>query len=106
MTRLLPPLHDGHAPIVLHQAFDEALDAYEDWNLNALEPEVELEGRAVPISSVFGRMRTCTDLLPSRILDSVKAVVGEGALDDGEGQTTYAEAAALLRALAVERLRP
>jgi hypothetical protein len=105
MTRLLPPLHDGHAPILLHQAFDEALDAYEDWNLNGLEPEVELEGRAVPISSVFGRMRTCTDLLPSRTLDSVKAVVGETALNDGEGHRTYAEAAALMRALAVERLR-
>lgn len=105
MTRLLPPLHDGHAPIFLHQAFDEALDAYEVWNRDDLEPEVEFEGRAVPISSVFGRMRSCTDVVPARTLDTVKAVLGENAVGESEGQTTYAEVAALMRAVAVERLR-
>lgn len=103
MTRSLPPLHDGHAPIFLHQAFDDALDAFETWEPALSEPEVELDGRAVPISSVFGRMRSCTDLLPGRIVDNVKAVAGADAL--GEGQITYSEAAMLMRALAVERLR-
>lgn len=31
MTRVLPALHEGHASIYLHQAFADALDAYEAW---------------------------------------------------------------------------
>jgi hypothetical protein len=105
MTRVLPPLHEGHAPIFLHQAFQDALEAFENWDLNSEEPEVELEDKTVPISSVFGRMRTCTDLLPVRILDDVRGVLGEQAADLVEGTVTYAEAAFLLRAICVERLR-
>ncbi len=105
MTRVLPPLHEGHAPIFLHQAFQDALEAYENWGLHSDEPAVEFEGRTVPISSVFGRMRTCTDLLPVRILDDVRDALGERTADMVDGAVTYAEAAFLLRAICVERLR-
>jgi len=105
MTRVLPPLHEGHAPIFLHQAFDDALDAYQQWGLLMDEPAVMLEGRSVPISAVFGRMRSCTDLMPSRIRDEVRATAGARAAGLPDDIPTYAEAAFLMRALCVARLR-
>ena len=104
MTTVLPTLHEGHAPIFLHQAFDDALYAYDDWAPDRAEPEVEFDGRAVGINAVFGCMGDCTDLLPSRTLETVRAVTHEdGAL--GDEQVTYADAATLMRTLFVERLR-
>ena len=106
MPRLLPPLHEGHAPFILHQAFQDALDAYEDWTVGIDEPKVEFDGNQVAISAVFGRMRTCTDTLPQRILDEVRAVVGPDLANQVEGvQVTYAGAALVLRALCVDRLK-
>ncbi|MGB3389730.1 MAG: hypothetical protein WBA88_17290 [Pseudaminobacter sp.] len=106
MPVLLPPLHEGHAPFILHQAFDDALDAYEGWASGSPEPFVEFDGANVAISAVFGRMRTCTDILPIRTLDAVRAVVGSAAVDEIEDdQVTYARAALLLRALCVDRLK-
>jgi hypothetical protein len=105
MTRLLPALHEGHAPIHLHYAFEDALEAFEIWVFGAEEPEVAFEGREVPISAVFGRMRTCSDLLPQRTLDLVCDVLADQAdalRDNGE---TYAGAAFVLRALCIDRLR-
>lgn len=104
MPVLLPPLHEGHAPFILHQAFDDALDAYEEWRAGSSEPLVEFDGAHVAISAVFGRMRTCTDILPIRALDAVRDVVGPAAEID-EDQVTYAQAALLLRALCVDRLK-
>lgn len=103
MTTVLPALHDGHAPIFLHQAFDDALDAYEGWDIDHDEPEIVLNGRNVRISAVFGRMRQCTDVMPLRIVETVRAVTRNDAL--GDDQNTYADAAALMRGLSVERLR-
>lgn len=105
MTRVLPPLHEGHAPIFLHQAFDDALEAYQQWGLHTDEPAVLLERRDVPISAVFGRMRSCTDLMPARILQEVRATAGERASGLRGDSPTYAEAAFLMRALCVSRLR-
>lgn len=105
MPRLLPPLHEGHAPFILHQAFHDALDAYEDWSLAAPEPKVEFEGQAVAISAVFGRMRTCTDALPLRTLEAVRDIAGSAADELSEEQVSYAHAALVLRALCVERLK-
>jgi hypothetical protein len=106
MPALLPPLHEGHAPFILHQAFHDALDAYEDWALDAAEPFVEFDGKNVAVSAVFGRMRTCTDILPIRTLDAVRDVVGAGSAHElVSDQITYAHAALLLRALCVDRLR-
>ena len=104
MPVLLPPLHEGHAPFILHQAFDDALDAYEEWNPGSPEPLVDFDGASVAISAVFGRMRTCTDILPIRALEAVRDVVGPVAEID-EDQVTYAHAALLLRALCVDRLK-
>ena len=106
MPRLLPPLHEGHAPFILHQAFQDALDAYEDWQAGAPEPKVGFNGEEVAISAVFGRMRTCTDILPQHVLNTVKALVGaDVAASLDEPQVTYAGAALVLRALVVERLK-
>jgi len=104
-TRLLPTLHEGHAPIILHGVFDEALEAYQNWAPGTDEPYVEFEGRIVAISSVFGRMRTCTDILPWRIEGDVRAVVGDIRVSSNERPSTYADAALVLRALCVGRLR-
>lgn len=105
MNRILPPLHEGHAPIFLHLAFEEAMEAYEAWQPQADEPLVELEGKPVPISAVFGRMRNCTDLLPARVLVAVTHVLGGRAPVTGNDAPTYAHAAFVLRAMCVARLR-
>lgn len=104
MTRLLPALHEGHAPIFLHQAFEDALEAFETWGLSDSEPFVEIEGNRVAISSVFGRMRTCSDILPIRLVDLAIDVVGRQ-VDIDDGDLTYAQVAIVLRALCVERLK-
>jgi len=105
MTRLLPALYEGHAPFYLHQAFADALDAYQEWIAGAGEPRIPYDGNPVPISSVFGRMRRCTDLLPIRLFDDVAALEPEGRLAEGTEPATYADAAYVMRALCVERLR-
>ncbi|MEP9371890.1 hypothetical protein [Mesorhizobium sp. KR1-2] len=105
MPTLLPPLYEGHAPTMLHQAFHDALEAYEGWAVGTPEPSVDFEGSPVFISAVFGRMRTCTDILPVRTLDAVRDIAGASASELSEDQVTYAHAALLLRALCVERLR-
>lgn len=105
LTRSIAPLHEGHAPALLHLAFNEALDEYESWQAGTPEPVVEFEGRRVPIGSIFGRMRNCTDLLPVRIVRDVEHVTGAPlAGSDGEAPT-YASAAFVLRALVIERLK-
>jgi hypothetical protein len=106
MRHTLPALHEGHAPIFLHNAFQDALDAFEDWAAGAPEPVVDCDGQPSPISSVFGRMRTCTDVMPVRVLGDVQAVLKDpkGELF-GDAQPTYAEAARILRAHCVERLK-
>lgn len=105
MSRLLPALHEGHAPIHLHLAFEDALEAFENWGLAEMEPEVIFEERPIAISAIFGRMRTCSDLLPQRLLDFTRDVAAD--LEDrfDEDAITYAQAALLLRALCVERLK-
>lgn len=105
MTRTLPALHEGHAPYHLHQAFSEALDAFEDWLPGQPEPTVLVEGRNVPISAVFGRMRTCEDLVPSRVADVVFSIILVGSLPVSENLLTYAHVAAPLRAKCVDRFK-
>jgi hypothetical protein len=106
MPNLLPPLHEGHAPIFLHLAFEDALEAFENWRHAEPEPLVDCDGKPTAISSVFGRMRTCTDVMPVRIFDDVQALVDDPHLATLEGpHATYAEAARILRAHCVERLK-
>ena len=102
MTRLLPALHEGHAPIQLHQAFSDALDAFTGWNESTPEPCVDFDAPSVHISSVFGRMRTCTDLLPIRLLEEVEAI-SNSTLSPSERPALYADAARIMRAICVQR---
>jgi hypothetical protein len=103
-SRFLPPLHEGHAPIGLHLAFQDALESYEEWATDADEPRVQVDGRHLTISSIFCRMIDCTDLLPRRTLDTLFAVVlpADRAPLEG-GRSTFAEGGRLLLALCYER---
>ena len=53
MTRVIPALHERHASTALQEAFYEALEGYDGWTLGQAEPSVLLEGKEVPISSIF-----------------------------------------------------
>ena len=45
MRHMLPALHEGHAPIFLHLAFQDALESFETWRNGEPEPNVRtLEG--------------------------------------------------------------
>ncbi|HEV7417891.1 hypothetical protein [Tianweitania sediminis] len=101
MQHLLPSLHKGHAPIFLQEAFNDALDAFEDWRPDMLEPEVDCDGRAIPITVVFGGMRDCTDDLPARAVYALEAVTGDSTVT--KHKITYAEAAVLMGALSAQR---
>lgn len=106
MTRTLPALHDGHAPFHLHQAFADALDAFEDWLPGHPEPRISVEQTEVPISAIFGRMRSCEDLLPQRVVDAIASVLPNSDLTPSNGEhLTFAEAASVLRAKCVERFK-
>ncbi|KXF78657.1 hypothetical protein ATN84_02410 [Paramesorhizobium deserti] len=103
MTSLLPPLYEGHAPIYLHNAFQDAVDAYEDWIAGADEPAVDVNGKHTRISVVFRRLWSCTDVIPMRTLDALRDLVPEASLQSGESGTTYAQAARAMRSLCEQR---
>ena len=106
MRHMLPALHEGRAPIFLHLAFQDALESFETWRSGEPEPVVDCDGKPTAISAVFGRMRTCTDIMPVRILDDVLELVDRAAAATLDQPTaTYAEAARILRASCVERLK-
>ncbi|OBZ92041.1 hypothetical protein ADU59_28730 [Pararhizobium polonicum] len=71
MNNLLPELHEGHAPITLHQLFRDALEAYDDWIEGTEVPVVYHQGTAVPIALVFDHMRDCTDILPNNMVSAI-----------------------------------
>jgi hypothetical protein len=105
MTNVLPPLHEGHAPITLQQAFREAIDAFEEWDAEVTEPIVMFDGRIVPISAVFEALRGCTDIMPANLLGAVterltKPWEGEGPLDT----MTFSTAARVMGVLVRKRL--
>jgi hypothetical protein len=103
-SRFLPPLHEGHAPIGLHLAFQDAVDSYEEWAADADEPRVQVDGRHLTISSIFCRMVDCTDLLPRRTLDALFAVVRPADRVPLEsGRSTFADGGKLLLALCYKR---
>lgn len=68
---LLPQLHEGHAPITLHQLFRDALEAYDDWVEGADAPVAYYQGMPVPIDVVFDHMRNCTDILPNNMVSAI-----------------------------------
>ncbi|MFE0019356.1 hypothetical protein ACFWXH_31250 [Mesorhizobium sp. NPDC059054] len=74
MPKVLYDLHQGHAPITLHQAFQDATDTLEG-DGDTQEPAVFVEGCAVPVTTIFGAMLECTDLMPFRTRESVNVVL-------------------------------
>ncbi len=71
MNNRLPELHEGHAPITLHQLFRDALEAYDDWIEETEVPMVYYQGMPVPIGVVFDHMRSCTDILPNNMVSAI-----------------------------------
>lgn len=99
MPSLLPPLHDGHAPIYLHHAFQDAVDAYEHWNLELAEPVVAINGKITRISVVFRRLWSCTDTVPRHTLEALKDIVPSNLIhaERWKENATFADAAHLMR---------
>jgi hypothetical protein len=99
MSSLLPPLHDGHAPIYLHHAFQDAVDAYEDWNLETAEPVVAINGKITRISVVFRRQWRCTDTVPRHTLEALRDIVPSNLIhtERWKDNATFAEAAHMMR---------
>ncbi|MGH6762735.1 MAG: hypothetical protein ACRECW_14235 [Phyllobacterium sp.] len=97
MPGLLHPLHEGHAPIVLHHAFQDAIDAFEDWQAGSPEPVINVYGKDVLISAVFRRMWKCTDILPARIASAVHDLTLPGQTEASTANSSvYADAAQIL----------
>ncbi|WP_275785960.1 hypothetical protein [Pararhizobium gei] len=101
MSYLLPPLHEGHAPITLHQLFRDALEAYDDWNEGAPAPTVDFQGTEISIQQVFDHMRHCTDILPnnmvSAITERLTRPLNNGPLDEITFSTAARVMAVLIR---------
>lgn len=104
MTRVIPALHERHAPTALQEAFYEALEPYDGWMLGEVEPSVSLDGKLVPISSIFGRMRTSDDIIPEKARLVVRTAAAP-AYDLATPELTYAPVASHMRELVLERLR-
>ncbi|ABQ62797.1 hypothetical protein C010_03022 [Brucella ovis 80/125] len=100
-SSLLPPLHDGHAPIYLHHAFHEAVDACEDWPLDSAEPVVQVNGKITRISVVFRRLWNCTDTVPRDTLEALKEIVPSTLVrsERWRDNSTFAEAARVMRSV-------
>ncbi len=103
MQKVLPELYEGHAPITLHNAFHDALEALEEWEDGNEEPLVAVEGCNVLISRIFAHMSACTDLLPLRTRDVLEIIIDKGSFR-ASGGSLYADGAKLVMPLCVERL--
>ncbi len=100
----LPQLHEGHAPITLHQLFRDALEAYDDWVEGADTPVVYYQGMPVLIGHVFDHMRNCTDILPNNMVSAIterlrKPWSSDSALDE----MTFSTAARVMSILTRKR---
>lgn len=103
MQKVLPELYEGHAPITLHNAFHDALEALDEWKEGNEEPLVSVEGFSIPISHIFARMSACTDLLPLRTRDVLETIVDKGSFR-AAGGSLYADGAKLVMPICVERM--
>ncbi|HWK15528.1 MAG TPA: hypothetical protein VNS02_14105 [Rhizobiaceae bacterium] len=105
MTRVVPALHDRHAPISLQDAFLDAVEAFEGWQQGQDEPAIAFEDKLIPISSIFGRMRTSDDIAPEKVRLAYSATVGDDPDLPDMRAFTYGYAASRLRELSLEILR-
>lgn len=105
MPSLLPPLHDGHAPIYLQHAFADAVHAYENWDTGSDEPAVAINGKNARISVVFRRLWNCTDIVPRHTIEAVRDVVPDSfsSRQHHAPHVTFAEAAGLMRDIVKSR---
>ena len=102
----------GHFPGHLRELFEEALEAYTQWNEGEpeptvlLEPKYEFEGnpgaaernalkkdRLLTISEVFGLLWNCTDILPGSCYEQIH---DNARYEEGPQMRTYAAAARYL----------
>lgn len=93
-------LHDGHASIVLQNAFHEALEMIEANAGTSEEQFVGVEGHALPIAEVIATMLECTDLVPRRtrdVMDILASRIGSSKSDTGVG--SYADCARIAQEL-------
>jgi len=105
MTRVVPALHDRHAPISLQDAFLDAIEAFDEWRHGQEEPTIAFEEKLIPISSIFGRMRTSDDIAPEKVLLAYSATIGNDPDAPDRHAFTYGYAAGRLRELSLEMLR-
>lgn len=94
MPELLQELHQGHAPITLLHAFQDATDALDG---DAAEPMAFVDGRAVSVAAIFEALLGCTDLMPFHARESVNAVLAmAGRGERVESGAPYARGAMLM----------
>jgi len=104
MNNLLPQLHEGHAPITLHQLFRDALEAYDDWVEGADAPAVYYQGMPVPIGVVFDHMRNCTDILPNNMVSAItERLTKPWSSDSPLDEMTFSTAARVMSVLIRKR---
>ena len=76
MLAKLPALHEGHSPIVLQNAFHDAVEAIEAHAGSLDEASVIMDGSAVPVAKVIEAMLVCTDLVPIRTRGVLEVLAG------------------------------
>lgn len=105
MTRVVPPLQERHAPMILLDAFYEAIEAFDEWSAGDSEPTVRYDGKDVPVSSIFGRMRTSEDLASEKVRLSYAAAASIEPSRIDARNLINADIATHMRELCLERLR-
>jgi hypothetical protein len=71
----LPVLHDGHASIILQNAFHDALETIEADPRAIEEQYVAVEGSAFAVRDVIASMLGCTDLVARRTRDVLEVLI-------------------------------
>lgn len=94
------PAKGGHAPSDLRDAFSEAVEAVERWEVGTPEPTVELREQKTRVSALFSLLWNCSDTLPSFLRDTIADLRPE---KDTEAWT-YAQAARALKRMVKHRL--
>ncbi|WP_456077608.1 BRA0787 family protein [Hyphomicrobium album] len=92
------PRYSGRAPGHVRNAFQDAIDAFFEWNSGEAEPRVEFADREIKISAVCSLVWNCTDILPMHCRNTL------GYCDIEPRARTYAAAARALKLRVKEEL--
>ncbi|MEM7400125.1 MAG: hypothetical protein AAF354_14540 [Pseudomonadota bacterium] len=88
----------GHLSGDYRDAFPGAIDAFEQWDESSQpEPEVELNGRFVPITLVPGLLWNSTDIMPRALCEQLEKLLPPGELC--EQGSTYAQGARCIKSV-------